>query len=387
MSFEQLAYPRSYSHSGNEPPTPTRTPTSPNFFSSSYQTPKQDSRFHDPLSPWTPALGFSPIFNSQAHATYISPDNGVAASTASQASGGTVSSIASNALHSSSDHNVSLAPVDRSLQLASSPRERDSFDTRIGNPTPGFTTTLSKDSIEKAANENIHSAVSIQTPPPTSTSTSRRKASESHSVRTRTLAPKTAGISTSVDGNMDEFASNGQRVEESPSAHFPSLQFSPDGFSLPMSTGPVTAPVYPQHKLFWDSEQSVEAMNLDFPMADTFTNFGLGLQKQLEPYVSDHEQINGVQFPPNPAFANAGTGHVNIANLPTSSRSATLKRHNTVSTTTMMTEGSSRGGFEDTAVNPSLLFSSPPNSSQPTTQAAENDTMKPCKSLVNLHIP
>ena len=381
MSFEQPAYSRNFSHSGGEPPTPTRTPTSPNFFSNSYQTPKQDSKFHDPLSPWTPALGFSPIFSSQAHASYVPSGNDATLLSSSQgarASQDVDTDLASHAQHSSSNLNVSLAPVDLSVQLTSSPQLRTSFDAQPDDRTSGHEITQSKISFDKAASESMNSAGSIRTPPPTSTSASRRKVSESQATRSRALAPKGEKVTPFLDGDVENAAITQQQSEESPSTHFPSLEFSPDGFGFPISTGPATAPVYPQNKLFWDPEQHVDTMNLDFSMDDTFTTFGLGLQKQLEPYVSDHDQSTGMPFPSTPAFTVPRTSHVNIANSAAPALSVAINQTNTSPSTAIMTQGSSRGKFAGTAVNPSLLFTSPAEGSLPISQSAQDDSLKPC---------
>lgn len=56
----------------------------------------------------------------------------------------------------------------------------------------------------------------------------------------------------------------GRRVAASPQL-FPSLQFSPDLFQTPMS-GPATAPVFPQNRLFWDPSSNPE----DLPYQDPF---------------------------------------------------------------------------------------------------------------------
>ena len=181
-----------------------------------------------------------------------------------------------------------------------------------------------------------------------------------------------------MEGNAEEIVGTDHQVEESPSSNFPNLQFSPDGFGFPISTGPATAPVYPQHKLFWDPEQSVDTMNLDFSVDDSFTNFGLGLQKQLEPYVSDHDQTTGVPLPSTPAFTVTGTSHVSIANLTAPTFSMALNQTNTSPSTAIITQGSSRGKFTGTAVNPSLLFSSPGGGPPPSRQIVQDDALKPC---------
>ena len=154
-----------------------------------------------------------------------------------------------------------------------------------------------------------------------------------------------------------------------------------------MSTGPATAPVYPQHKLFWDPEQSMDTMNLDFPMDDTFTNLGLGLQKQLEPFVSEHDQTAGSHFPSSLAFSVTGTSAVNIASLTAPKHSMALNQTNVSPSTAIMTQGSSRGNFAGTVVNPSLLFSSPRGAPPSSSQTVQEDSLEPCTFVPKLCSP
>ena len=300
------------------------------------------------------------------------------------------SEIASHARLSSSNLNVSLAPVDTSQQLASSPQasfQRNTPSSGAAASEPGV--TPSKLSFSKGASESMNSAGSIQTPPPTSTSTSRRKASEAQVARSaRALAPKgERRMSTPATGSGEFISDTNKQVEESPSAHFPNLQFSPDGLAFPLSTGPATAPVYPQHKLFWDTEQSMDTMNLDFPMDDNFTDLGLGLQKQLEPFVSEHDQTTGSHFPPSLAFNGIGTSTVNVASLAAPKHSMALNQTNVSPSTAIMTQGSSRGNFTGTVVNPSLLFSSPRGAPSSSSQTVQDDSLRPCMFVSKLISP
>ena len=59
------------------------------------------------------------------------------------------------------------------------------------------------------------------------------------------------GKKTSAPGAMRPPQTPKRGTETSPHL-FPTLQFSPDLFQYPMS-GPMTAPIVPQHRLFWDS--------------------------------------------------------------------------------------------------------------------------------------
>ena len=182
-------------------------------------------------------------------------------------------------------------------------------------------------------------------------------------------------MSTSTEGIGQNTSPH---VEESPT-QFPSLLFSPEGPGFQMS-GPATAPVYPQSKLFWDpnqSEDAINAMNLDFSMDDTFNSFGLGLQKPQDTFVSDHDHTTGIQFPTTLAFSVSGTSTgVNIANLSAPKHSMALNQTNVSPNTAIMTQGSSRGKFAGTVVNPSLLFSSPGRPPQSSSQV-QDDTLKP----------
>ena len=159
-------------------------------------------------------------------------------------------------------------------------------------------------------------------------------------------------------------------VEES-LQQFPALQFSPEDFGFPMS-GPATAPVHPQHKLFWDPEQGGDAMNIDFPMDDTFVAFGMGIQKNSDPFISPSDHATGVQFPTSPAFNLITTNNDNIATF-TSSSYAESPSH-------ALTSAS--GKFAGNVVNPSLLFSSPGRAADvapmpAVSQAIQDDVLRP----------
>lgn len=171
-------------------------------------------------------------------------------------------------------------------------------------------------------------------------------------------------------GKSESTHGSTSQVEESPQ-QFPALQFSPEDFGFPVS-GPATAPVYPQHKLFWDPEQGGDAMNIDFPMDDTFAAFGMGMQKGSDPFVSPSDHANGIQFPTSPAFNLITTRNDNIATF-TSSSYAESPSH---------TVTSARGKYAGNAVNPSLLFSSPGRAADVApmpvmSQAIEDDALRP----------
>ena len=362
--------PSSFSYPSGEPPTPTKTPTSPNFFLNSLQTPKQDARFHGPGSPWSPpfASAASPLFKNPTRLSFATPTRSPTKVSVDQ------NAEADQIIHaqiSGPETSPSLrqaqktgqSTITSTLSLAPETKRRRLNDS-------GKSITPVKTTGDKEANSSMNSAESMQTPPPTSSSASRRKAQQAQVARmVKESAEKGRRVSFPTTVNMDNFEHQTSQVEESPQ-HFSALQFSPDGLQFPMS-GPATAPAYPQHKLFWDPEQN-EAMNLDFPMDDTFTAFGM--QKSTDPFVSGHE--DGVlQFPTSPAFNALGNKAEGLAPY-----SSSLNENPTTRTTSSvtMTRKTSRGN----GVDPSLLFSSPGRAVEApgmpsTSQVIQDDNLVP----------
>ena len=194
----------------------------------------------------------------------------------------------------------------------------------------------------------MNSAGSIQTPPPTSTSASRRRSQQAQVTKLlKESAEKGRRMSFPAISKTDTGDGPNQLVEESPQP-FPNLQFSPDGFGFPTS-GPATAPAYPQHKLFWDPEQNDDTMNLDFPMDDNFASFGV--HKNLDPFVTNHDG-GGIQFPTSPPFSLLGTKGEDEVPFTSSHR---VEATNRSASSASMRRKPSRGN----GVDPSLLFSSP----------------------------
>lgn len=350
MSFELPQY--SFSYAG-EPPTPTKTPTSPNFFLNSFQTPRQGTRFYGPQSPWSPALhsAASPDLTTPTQLSFTTPTKSPTKTSESKrpsAGQDLETEIASHVHHLSPNPSLPLPPVERSRQLSSSPNPSSTSETkrRRLNTNESSITPL-KTGFDHSPGTAMNSAGSMQTPPPTSTSASRRKAQQAQVAKlVKESAEKGRRMSFPNFGKDECAHGSTSQVEESPQ-QFPALQFSPEGFGFPMS-GPATAPVYPQHKLFWGPEQGVDTMNIDFPMDDTFTAFGMGIQRNSDPFVSPPSHANGIQFPTSPTFNLIGTGTDNIATF--TSSYAESPSHKVTS------EG---GKFAGNVVNPSLLFSSP----------------------------
>ena len=369
----------SFSHPG-EPPTPTRTPTSPNFFLNSFQTPKLGTKFHGPQSPWSPAFhsAISPDLQTPTQLSFTTPTKSpTRASEFRRPSGGQAleTEIASHVQNLSPNLSLPLPPVEPSRQLSSSPNPSSTSESkrRRLNPSEASITPL-QTSFDHSATTSTNFAGSMQTPPPTSTSASRRKTEQaSVAQQVQDSVEKGRRMSFPNFGRGDGAHGSTSQVEESPQ-HFPALQFSPEGpegFGFPTS-GSVTAPVYPQHKLFWDPEHGGDIMNIDFPMDDTFTTFGMGMQKISDPFVSTTNHANGIQFPTSPAFNLISTSNEHVATFTTSSHAVTPSR----------TITSARGKNAGNVVNPSLLFSSPGRAADVASvpvvsQAIEDETLRP----------
>ena len=222
----------------------------------------------------------------------------------------------------------------------------------------------------------MRSASSMQTPPPTSTSASKRKAQQA---QVANLVRKSAAIggrkSTLIFPKPSNAVSSKPPVEESPQ-QISTMQFSPEVFgSFPMA-GAATAPVYPQQKLFWDPNQDSNGMNIDFGTTDTFADsFGMGTSKHLESFPSNNDPMVMSQI----VSTSFDVDNMMELTLPATASAAHLTNY--LSSAGLITNGS-RSKLPNTAVDPSLLFSSPnqapehPNMDVPH-QVMHNENLQP----------
>lgn len=276
---------------------------------------------------------------------------------------------------SGKDLEAEIATHEQNLQALDLPvadsANSDMFPT-VDFPDFDIDGSKAQEGLKASIETTVSSAGSMQTPPPTSTSTSRRKTQKSQMARQSKESdpqiPK--GPSTLALEETNPHSLQLSLPEDSPS-HFANLNFSPEAFSFPMS-GPATAPVYPQQKLFWDSEQNPGGMNLDMSLDDTFTAFGIQNSKPLDPFVSEHEQGDMAPFSTALPFTSAESRTGTIS----ASHASALNQTNISSSTAIINHGSSNAKHRGTIFNPSLIFSSPssrqsqdshpmPSSSQP----------------------
>ena len=267
--------------------------------------------------------------------------------------------LATHVHHLSPNPNLSLPPVEPSRQLSSSPNP-SSAKRPCHRPSEPELTPL-KTGLDQEASSSMHSASSMQTPPPTSTSASRRKAQQAQAAKILKQS-STSGRRMSSPNlqSTDHAEASYPHIEASPG--FPNLQFSPEVSNFPAS-GPATAPVFPQHKLFWDPQQSNENMNLDFNNSDMFA-LGIEVEKHLDPF-SSHQTNAMTEAIPSSSFNDLNGSQDDLAVFPVSAKAPARKF--------------SRSRLTTSVVDPNMLFSSPghppklPSPSQPDL----DDTLQP----------
>ncbi|KAL9009356.1 MAG: hypothetical protein Q9173_005610 [Seirophora scorigena] len=368
MSFEPPTY--SFSYPSAQPPTPTRTPTSATFAQSfGWETPRQESSFYDPRVTWNTADPWaeSPDFlKTPKHLAFSTPLKSPtkSAGTKRPLPGQNIEEqIATHVHHLSPNPERTLPPVEPSPRLSSSPNP-SSTSKRACHRSAETELTPVKTKQDEEAASSMRSADSMQTPPPTSTTTSRTRMVENIQFAKKGKNSGTTNRRMSSPGRTRawDIEPAPPRVETSPG--FPSLQFSPELFHFP-STGPATAPAFPQAKLFWDTAQPHDAMNIDFSANDSF-GMGIGIGQGLDPFISTQDQGTPSRMP-SASFQTLDGSQDDLAIFPVSAKAPTKS---------LMRSRLAAGG-----VDPSMLFSSPEHSSDlpnlPSSQAKIDSTLQP----------
>ncbi|MCJ1390326.1 hypothetical protein MMC18_003185 [Xylographa bjoerkii] len=218
----------------------------------------------------------------------------------------------------------------------------------------------------------------MQTPPPTSTSATRRKAQQAQ-VAKLVQQSAAAGRRMSVPlfpqaGNVE---SSMTRTEASPQ-QFPALDFSPDIFEFSMS-GPATAPIFPQNKLFWEPKED-DDMTIDFS-ADLTNPFDTPRQPPLDPFISVHSHSSASGAQTSISFLDFDEIGSKSGLMDTAS--SCFAQASFVSTAGPVGDRNMHQGTSMNVVDPSLLFSSPSkglepsNTSMLTTKVLDADALQP----------
>ncbi|KAH8663511.1 hypothetical protein BGZ60DRAFT_529778 [Tricladium varicosporioides] len=255
MSWDQQAY--SFGTPNAQPPTPTKTPTSAQFPSPVFQTPRNNTSSFEDRSGWTPQFAEEySVFNSTPGRLISGQQTSfVDASTprppTSQkrplsSAGDLAAEIASHVHHLSPNPGLSLPPVDPSSQLPSSPGPYSTTHNRFDDSAKKVTPRKPKKRLEEAFSGQT------ATPPATRSRGSRK------------LAPKLSAETMQNDSQEGQYGSSQTPTHHNLTA-FPST--SADFFSYPTSA-PATAPVFTNTKPFWDPDTSMGGMSLDFNTDD-----------------------------------------------------------------------------------------------------------------------
>ncbi|TVY13290.1 PHD finger protein 20-like protein 1 [Lachnellula arida] len=260
MSWDQPAF--SFGNPNAQPPTPTQTPTSAQFPSPTFQTPRNNNSSFEDRNGWTPQFAEEySVFHStpgrltsSQHPSFVDVDIGTPLTATGQrrplSSAGDINTeIATHVHHLSPNPNVPLAPVDSSNQLPSSPGLYPPSTTRNR-----FDDSTKKKVTPRRPRKRLEEAFSGQTATPPATA----------SKGSRKLAPKLQTNTMQNDSQEGHYGSSQTPTHQSNGMPFPSTSAE---FFYPMSA-PATAPVFTNTKPFWDQDTSMGGMDMDFTADD-----------------------------------------------------------------------------------------------------------------------
>ncbi|KAL2164533.1 hypothetical protein VTH06DRAFT_3749 [Thermothelomyces fergusii] len=245
-----------------QPPTPTRTPTSPVFPSNVFETPKQNVGRLDESSGWTPRFAEEySVFNatpgnlrgSRTPLPDFGPPTPYSNSTTQKralSTEGLGLGVAVHVSESSSDPNLSLPPAEPSKVLRSSPVPRQ-------GQTSGSSGAASEnpESVEQAAKKARRGTIITEspgqavTPPPTARKGGRK------------LAPKPDAAAMQNDQDYGRQAHFMASAQQQGMGSFVTTQDDMFGYPLQASAGP--AP-FPTQRSFWDADPGLAGMEIDF---------------------------------------------------------------------------------------------------------------------------
>lgn len=232
-----------------QPPTPTKTPTSANLPSPVFHTPMNKPSSFEDRGSWTPTFAEEySVFNSTPgrltgnHPSFA--DFGTPRPLTSPTFDRRLSStdkiaaeLATHVHHLSPNPNLPLPPVDPSNQLPSSP------GVHILGPNPHKT--------PRKPARKLEDPFSGQTATPPA----------SQSKGTKKLAPKLSSNTMQNEHQDGQFG-----ISQTPT-HAPYMMDYPttsgEFFNYPMSA-PASAPLFTDAKPFWDQDQSMGGMEMDF---------------------------------------------------------------------------------------------------------------------------
>ncbi|KAF2138099.1 uncharacterized protein K452DRAFT_311874 [Aplosporella prunicola CBS 121167] len=324
-------------------PSPNSTPKSATFPDASFQTPRTDSFSSHFLDAWS-----TPRANVQQTPTQtpLQPRTVTGERPVSSYSHKSLNLEDPNfhINHLSPNSHLPLPPVEQSRRLSSSPGPLPTEHGSRDN-SQGYSTAVS--SLSKSAMNSSQ----IQTPPPTRDASSSRKRDSSGlglSFNTPSTIYSRRGSAPVGNGDNDIESA----FTQTPGPLFTNLQFTPDMAQF-SSTGPATAPIPAQNRLFWDSTSSSNATGigskpvLDDPFGFTPTrNQGAFSWQFVTPSTSCHLDSSSM-----PASDNAWT------HTPAMVTTSSTQLQNVTGTASSAAGQDSSLASTSAAVNPSMLFS------------------------------
>ncbi|KAG9233986.1 hypothetical protein BJ875DRAFT_377432 [Amylocarpus encephaloides] len=247
----------SFGNPNAQPPTPTKTPTSAQFPSPTFQTPRNNSPSFEDRGGWTPQFAEEySVFNSTPGRlttnSFVDISTPRLPNTATQqrplsSAGDIAAELATHVHHLSPNPNIQLLPVDPLDQLPSSPGPYSISHNRFDDSSKNRATP-------RKPKKRLEEAFSGQTATPPATA----------SKGSRKLAPR---LQT---GTMQSEFQDGQYGSSQTPTHSNFISFSSasaDFFGYPMSA-PATAPIPDNSKSFWEPDTDMGGMAMDFTADD-----------------------------------------------------------------------------------------------------------------------
>ncbi|CAA9960863.1 PHD multi-domain protein [Pyrenophora teres f. maculata] len=219
--------------------------------------------------------------------------------------------------------NLPLPPVDASRRLSSSPDPNKL--TRLGRNPPLSSSQTSR----PVAMDFSH----MQTPPPTRDTSSRRGPPQA--------AANGVGTPATVIHRTPVQAPSSEAFFDQTPFGFGNLQYTSDMMQFP-GLDPMSAPLMPQSRLFWDQSNDGVQMDLDVPLGvDPFASTPHRMGQNMNWQAFNHQGTNPMQTPAFQSFQ-ASPGHTLFSN-PHAEQAHNMRHNSFVATST--------------SVDPSMLLS------------------------------
>lgn len=261
--------------------------------------------------------------------------------------------LASHVPNSSSTTTSRLLPAESLGELASSSDAAAASEIHCSEIEESFAASKSGLALDTLC--HMQSARSMQTPPPTSTSATRRRAQKAQMAKLVQQSAASRRMSAPLFPKIQTAGTAAAVITDGLLEQFPAVEFSPDAFEYLMS-GPATAPIYPQQRLFWDLK------NDDGMILDLSNPFEIQQQSTLDPFVSDHYPQPVSQAAMTCSFMDFSADEA--TDLSAKALTSSIEHAAFNPTAGSVRNGKSISRTVANSVDPNLLFSSPSKPSE-----------------------